>query len=223
MPYYQIKHLQALDDYLELLGARKISELSKGKGNPPWEDPQIFLGAISIDSPLPASFPLSTSIQSDHSNSFIIPGSSSSSTSFPSFPIHHTHPSFFTDPDTMPKLPGIQHPHFTQRNKNKYTITNPDNPGLWHVHVGQIMMYLAFDKALRDNFNVSQLPGIPLGYDNFTTAFNNRTYLHDKRLLSTYISGTSRKSDYVNKSMNPVFLQDFFITLEQCRLPPPHQ
>ena len=37
MSYYQIKNLQALDNYLELLGAQNISELSKGKGNPPRE------------------------------------------------------------------------------------------------------------------------------------------------------------------------------------------
>ena len=85
------------------------------------------------------------------------------------------------------------------------------------------MIYLAFDKALRDNINISKLPGIPLGYENFTTAFNNGTYLHDKQLLSTFISGTSGKPDYVNKSMNLVFLQDFLITPEQCGLPSPHR
>ena len=35
-----------------------------------------------------------------------------------------------------------------------------------------------------------------------------------------YISGTSEKPEYVNKSINLVFLQDFLITPEQCRLPP---
>lgn len=55
MPYYQIKHLKALDNYLELLGVPTIFELPKGKGNPPREDPQIFLGAISIGSTHPVS------------------------------------------------------------------------------------------------------------------------------------------------------------------------
>jgi hypothetical protein len=50
MPYYQVKHLQALDDYLNLLEVNKISELPKGKGKPPREDPQVFLGALAIGS-----------------------------------------------------------------------------------------------------------------------------------------------------------------------------
>lgn len=44
MPYYQIKHLQALDAYLELMGADNVSKLVTGKGKPPRDDPQVFLG-----------------------------------------------------------------------------------------------------------------------------------------------------------------------------------
>jgi len=46
LPYYQIRHLQALNAYLDLLGVKNAAELPLGKGSPPWEDPQIFLGAI---------------------------------------------------------------------------------------------------------------------------------------------------------------------------------
>ena len=48
LPYYQIKHLQALEMYLELMGVEHASQLITGKGKPPQEDPQVFLGAILL-------------------------------------------------------------------------------------------------------------------------------------------------------------------------------
>jgi hypothetical protein len=51
LPYYQITHLQALTDYLDLFRVNQINNLPKGTGKPPLEDPQIFLGAVSFISP----------------------------------------------------------------------------------------------------------------------------------------------------------------------------
>ena len=51
LPYYQITHLQALTDYLELLKITKIAKLPPGRGRPPQDDPQVFLGLISFESP----------------------------------------------------------------------------------------------------------------------------------------------------------------------------
>ena len=48
LPYYQITHLQALTDYLDLLGVTWISSLPKGTGHPPADDPQIFLGSMAL-------------------------------------------------------------------------------------------------------------------------------------------------------------------------------
>ena len=77
MPYYQIKHLQALSDYFELLGIQNISELPKGKGSLPQEDPQIFLGSVSMSmsSPLPASihFDNTNYVPRDQESPFINP------------------------------------------------------------------------------------------------------------------------------------------------------
>ena len=39
LPYYQITHLQALTDYLELIGVSRISNLPNGSGRPPVDDP----------------------------------------------------------------------------------------------------------------------------------------------------------------------------------------
>ena len=64
LPYYQITHLQALTDYLELLGVRKIIKLPKGTGWPPQDDPQVFVGFITTaatphSSESPLCFPFS--------------------------------------------------------------------------------------------------------------------------------------------------------------------
>ena len=46
LPYYQITHLQALTDYMGLLGVMKIARLPKGQGRPPQDDPQVFVGSV---------------------------------------------------------------------------------------------------------------------------------------------------------------------------------
>ena len=48
LPYYQITHLDALPIYLDLLGVDSISKLPKGQGTPPKDDPQNFIGSISL-------------------------------------------------------------------------------------------------------------------------------------------------------------------------------
>ena len=47
LPYLQIEHLNALKEYLDLQGVENINILPAGKGNPPHQDPQVFLGAMS--------------------------------------------------------------------------------------------------------------------------------------------------------------------------------
>jgi len=53
LPYGEISHLQALIDYLELLGIEKIDNLPLGHGKPPRDDPQVHIGSISYYHPKP--------------------------------------------------------------------------------------------------------------------------------------------------------------------------
>ena len=58
LPYYQITHLQALTEYLDLLGVKTASKLPKGTSKPPQDNPQIFVGAIATLAtvkPIPAT------------------------------------------------------------------------------------------------------------------------------------------------------------------------
>lgn len=46
LPYEQATHLNALPQYFELLGIENVSELAEGAGQPPSDDPQVFLGML---------------------------------------------------------------------------------------------------------------------------------------------------------------------------------
>jgi transposase InsO family protein len=46
MPYDQVAHLNALNAYFEVLGIDRVSELKRGSGNPPDDDPQVFFNAL---------------------------------------------------------------------------------------------------------------------------------------------------------------------------------
>ena len=91
-----------------------------------------------------------------------------------------------------------------------------DNPVNLHqeiLHVGQISLYLAFNKSLCKGKHLDNLTGVPSGYNNFATTFNDGTHPHDYRHLSTIVS---TPTDQIVRSTRPVILRDFVITAEQC-------
>jgi len=186
MPYYQIKHLQALETYLELMGVESASKLVTGKGKPPREDPQIFLGGISFYSPFlspyqPSSLPI-PSKPTGHSliTPFLFqildlkaksnsPNPSLLFSLIPSTIVNLVHP-----PSTTRNLlisfvvmsKNIRHPSFTRRNQTEYVMNNPDAERKSILHVGQIEHYLAFDKLLRESLHhtLSKIQEEPIGY-----------------------------------------------------------
>jgi hypothetical protein len=237
MPYYQIKHLQAFDAYLELMSVNHISKLPVGKGKPPQEDLQIFLGAVSLGPPL------STPLRQSRSIIYVSPKQSLTFPFSPAFILDIILDFLFSSPfsflspfgtlvtslirDTLKATDpsehlldmssGIQHPRFLRINDTEYVITNLDSPYKWYVHVGQIMGYLAFDALLREERDLADFPGIPLGYADFAAVFNTGTYPGDKRKFSTYLSSSA--GDHITKSEHPLFLEDFHITSDQCGIP----
>ncbi|KAG6871272.1 hypothetical protein C0993_003566, partial [Termitomyces sp. T159_Od127] len=48
LSYAQVKDLNLINPYLELVGAETIADLPEGTGNPPQDDPQTYLGQISF-------------------------------------------------------------------------------------------------------------------------------------------------------------------------------
>jgi hypothetical protein len=234
MPLYQIRHLRALDLYLELLGVADASNLPAGKGKPPQEDPQVFLGAITLCPPFhtPSRHPpsnVSSPSNQYHQEDAPFIHSLDIFHDFYSFDSFISVDTLFPRQDTLTNglnppldftlspfdmLKGINHPRFARISKTEYTITgnNSDHDHHSVIHVGQIKNYLTFDKLLREELRVPKSAGIPLGYADFANAFNNGAHPRDRRRLSRYINGQ------VFPSNAPVFIHDFHITPDQCGL-----
>lgn len=211
MPYYQIRHLRAFVDYLKLLGVDDVSRLPAGRGNPPQDDPQIFLGAISHD--LLGDDLKGVLDFSDFLDTLLFP-----------FALYF----FYPDPELhnqqtlsviMGPLRGVRHPAFTQISATQYSISNPDGRHCWNVHVGQIMNYLAFDSNLRTYGVISNSGTIPLGYNDFQIAWNTGIHPEDTCRISTFTPGKGDQVNICEPSVDPVTLIDFFITPEQCGMP----
>ena len=220
--------------------------MPKGKGTPTREDPQIFLGATAVTMLSP---PFSTLLRHPFPVLFFSPFRSPSLNFIQfldiSFDICFSHPyssllsvdlASFSRRDVLTytnqfphhifepiyeMLNGIQHPRFLRISQHQYAISNPDGAYQWYVHVGQIMNYLAFDKFIHEDKKLSNFPGVPLGYTDFAVAFNTGTCTSDKCQLSTYTHTST--GDHIIKSGNPVFLEDFAITPEQCGFAAPRR
>ena len=48
LPYDQVEHLAALQEYFDALGVSNVSDLPDGAGSPPTNDPQVFLGYSGV-------------------------------------------------------------------------------------------------------------------------------------------------------------------------------
>jgi hypothetical protein len=220
-PYYQITHLQALTDYLDLLGVSRISKLPIGQGRPPVDDPQIHLGSIipcsSIDStascltllsPIPFIRHLSQSVRS-----LFLPS--------PTVKLSNT--TVNLDPlSIMPKLRGVNHPYFTRISSTHYLIDPPVNELTSTVHVGQIADYIKFDDQVRTK-GLSKIQSMPFSYDDFAYYWNDASGANEsdpRRISRVYVLEGS-PSYQVNLSDTPVFIKDFFITPDQVVLLPP--
>ena len=219
LPYYQITHLQALTDYMDLIGVKKISKLPKGTGKPPANDPQVFLGSLDPH------------FSSDHSSSCLIIPNTLSSLFKPVFrtmtsllgiltPITNYSPTIDLEHlnIVMRKHRGIDHPSFTRISPTHYLVSDPAAskalPGT--LHVGQIADYLTFDEQLRTH-GISELQSVPHGFDDFAYLWNIGTSDNDYRQISRIFA--SEADGYsVDTTTTPVVLTDFFITPEQVGL-----
>ena len=180
LPYYQIEHLQALDAYLDLLGVEFIGKLPSGKGKPPRNDAQVFLGAIGMKKILSSKF----KFLSFHINIDLLFNSFSSL--FPCIPSkilinnqpiinHHSFPiNNNCHIDTIMPLPGVWHLNFKCISKTHYLITNFGNQNQ-HViiHIGQIYQYIAFNNYIHTNENkLCGYAGVPVRFCDFVLLYS---------------------------------------------------
>ena len=235
LPYYQIKHLQSLDAYLELMGVDDASKLTSGKGKPPQDDPQVHLGALSFASPFSPSQQLLLPSQPNTIPSHClaspvflrlldINNPFSFLSTYPSFSesvadFHTLLSAIFRFIDSMPK--EIKHPWLKRLNDTEFILDRPESLNPIVIHAGQILKFINFDQSLRDGRSIPDLTGIPLGYDDFARAFNDGRRRNDKREMSLVLTDTSTGDQHIIRSRHPIALRDFAITPVQCGLPAP--
>jgi hypothetical protein len=231
LPYYQITHLQALTDYLGLLGVSKIAKLSKGVGRPPLDDPQVFVGSIMTCTP---SYPTSPFCSLDFPLDLrSVPSMLKKATrSFLS-----CIPPFFRTPfvsvtidfdsefgPTMPPPRCVNHPCFTRISPTHYLVRSTHGLIDVTLHVGQVADYLNYEQHLRAQKNITDFQSMPMGFLEFAGLWNDGIPAGDQRQLSYfwYPDDTTTVPTIVLSS-TPVDADDFFIAPEQVGLgtPPP--
>lgn len=230
LPYYQITHLQALTDYLGLLGVSKIAKLPKGTGRPPLDDPQVFVGAIMTCAP---SYPTSSFCSLDFPSvlrsiplnlkttvrSFLSRIPSFFRTPFVSLTVDIDYPV-----PTMPPLPCVDHPLFVRLSPTHYLVKSPGAFLHGTLHVGQIADYVSFDNLVRTLEGVSKLQSMPLGFEEFAEFWNKGVAPDDHRRFCSIIFKKGSVYPTITIPQHPVPVDDFFITPNQVGSdnPEPH-
>lgn len=225
LPYYQITHLQALTDYLGLLGVSKIAKLPKGMGRPPLDDPQVFVGAIMSCTP------------SDTTSSFCTSDFPSVLRSFPSnlkstFRSFLSHIPFFRTPfisltiDLEYSMPepyhrGVNHPIFSRISPTHYLIQNDEWLNIT-LHVGQVADFLNYEHQLRLQKSIADFKSMPHGYLEFASYWNDFRDSSDTRRISFFYFPDDSTTPVLDISTSPVHIDEFFITPEQVGLGNPH-
>jgi hypothetical protein len=224
LPYYQITHLQALTDYLDLYGESKVNKLPKGTGKPPQDDPQIFIGAVSLSpSPIPFS---TTSLFSCFKNK--LKSTTKNIISFLSAPFTQSFPSISPTIDFEHSMPphrrsllrSVNHPLFIRLTPTTYLMKDPDYPIHSTIHVGQVAEYLQFDEQLRTLGDSAEFQTIPIGFTDFCNTWNDGVASGDPRRISTIYVADDPRGNYTIPSKTPVSLRDFHITPAQAGLGP---
>ena len=220
MPYYQTTHLQALTDYLHLLGVKVISKFPKDLGQPLVDDPQVFLGLIALE---PSEHSMSSCLTSlgivaTFKRLYLL----TKSLLYPRSLIHSndsaTHLDNHSDnPLNMPKSNCIDHPYFICPSPTHYLIKDPKSDLESTIHVGQIADFIKFDELLRAE-GLNNLQSMPLGFDNFTYYWNVGALYQDCHCISRVYIPVDTSEYRVEETDTPVHIHDFFIALEQVGL-----
>ena len=219
LPYYQITHLQALTDYLELLKIAKISKLPAGRGRPPADDPQVFLGFIAPEVPHDLIIQTVSSFFGDIFSSLKNFVRSYTFVTYFFFPPSFISPTVDIElTPTMTPPRGIAHPCFLRLSATHYLITTTSIYFDSTIHVGQIADYLNFEASLRELGDLGGLQSMPLGYLDFAKHWNHGTAPGDLRRLSSFSFPDNEDNPVMQLSSNPVSIDDFFITPDQVGL-----
>ena len=214
MPYYQITNLQALTDYLHLLGVKVISKLPKGFGQPPVDDPQVFLGLIAPEPSERSTLSCLPSLGIADAFKRLYRLTKSILYSKPQVDNHTD------DLLDMPRNNCVDHPYFTRLSPTHYLIRDPKSDLESTIHVGQIADFIKFDELLRAE-GLNNLQSMPLGFDDFAYYWNVGAREQDRRRISRVYIPVDTSEYCVEEADTPVHIRDFFIAPEQVGLATP--
>jgi len=176
LPYADISHLDALAEYLDLIGVTNINNLPDGSGTPPSDDPQPLLGQVSL-------------------------GGIKSGTLPPTLPSHPTTPSssnqplnsWFDDSELTLFAMSIAPDdgnllYFSGQGRNVLISSPDDAEGPYVVTREQLKLFADYSHILR-NKSPRARPSAPLGYEFFAHAFNSEglhssaSYIDDQGMV----------------------------------------
>ena len=224
LPYYQITHLQALTDYLELLRVAKISKLPPGKGRPPQDNPQVFLSVISFESPPTSVFSFLSSFFGDLSSTL------TGSLDFFSYYLRSFFPSSFTSLTVdielelpMPQFSSVKHPLIHRISATHYKARGENDVFHSTIHVGQVVDYIDFDSHIRKHRTLTGVESIPIGYLDFADLWNNGVSKEDTRRFTNYFWEEDTEDPTFEFSPHPLTVADFHITKEQAGMYTPRE
>ncbi|KAG6913399.1 hypothetical protein DXG01_007104 [Tephrocybe rancida] len=144
MSYEQVNELNLLEPYLELVGIETISELIDGNGEPPHDDPQIYLGHLK-----------STHNISDEEGAQPVPSSSN-----------------IPPPITTLSLCGINYPTMSGSNNNGRPERHPFVTIDHNSKI--MRMLVNYDVAAHNaNGDTQAMPTAPAGYNTIASLLNS--------------------------------------------------
>lgn len=162
LPYHQVSHLQALDTYLEALGASTIRKLPVGTGQPPNNDPQVFAGFLSVQTDSSPTRVLINPRPTPLRNYFL----------FTIFPLPAV-------PRRYANNMSQSFIHITRTGQTQFTQTDPVAGYVTSYPLKQIAEFIKFDRALRKG-NKSSSDASPAGYFDFAHIYNTKLNVHTK-------------------------------------------
>ncbi|KAF8808282.1 hypothetical protein BYT27DRAFT_7287423 [Phlegmacium glaucopus] len=121
-------------------------------------------------------------------------------------------------PPSSPATQCVDHPLFIRLSPTQYMLKPPSSQLQTTLHVGQVADILKFDKQVRLCHGITALPHMPLGFTEFSVAWNTGARPHDERRISKVFLGDSASDNIIEASLNPVYLCEFHITAEQVGL-----
>jgi len=187
LPYHQVEHLNALLAYFEVMGIEKIADLPQGTGKPPRQDPQIFVGSVSL-SPLHSSYKDSATSRTTLPPITLLDAHTLRPPSS-AFRISSSSPNMSDKPMAPPAsnsassaatfvLRTFNHPDIRRISRITIGLTNVITNEVSIYHVGQVMTFLLCDTRLRNGRRTNRIPG---GYAEFASAFNSNNTTNNQR------------------------------------------